>query len=66
MKLVVINIKVKKKSRNKIVEILAKLKNRNLPKFRFVNLFNLKKVKNSSTITEPNFLSSNTKVVLLN
>ena len=66
MKLVVINIKVKKKSRNKIVEILAKLKNRNLPKFRFVNLFNLKKVKNSSTMTEPNFLSSNAKVVLLN
>ena len=32
-----------RKSRNKIVEILAKLKNRNLPNFRFRNLFKFNK-----------------------
>ena len=52
-----------RKSRNKIVEILAKLKNQNLLKFRFKNLFRCKKIQNTRNIKESNFLTYNTRVV---
>ena len=52
-----------KKSRNKIVEILAKSKIQNLLKSKFVNLFKFKKVQNNSDIKKPNFLSFSAKVI---
>ena len=48
-----------KKSGNKIVEILAKLKNQNLSKFRFENLFKSKKAQSASVMQEFNFLILN-------
>ena len=55
---------MEKKSKNKIVEILAK--NQNLVKFKSENLFKSKnfiKVLNTSTIKKLNYLISNTRVV---
>ena len=52
-----------KKSGNKMIEILVKLKNRNLFKFRFINLFKFKQVQSTSIIKESNFLSSNIRIV---
>ena len=55
-----------KKSRNKTIKILAKLKNWNLPKSKFRNLLRSKifiKFQNISTSKQLNFLILNTKVV---
>ena len=52
-----------RKSRNKMVEILAKLKNQNLLKFRFKNLFRSKKIQNTRSIEESNFLTYDASVV---
>ena len=52
-----------RKRRNKIVEISAKLKTRNLPKFRFRNLFKSKKIQTNSVIWKSNFLIFNIKIV---
>ena len=55
-----------KKSRNEIVEILAKLKSWNLDQLIFRNLFKSKnsiKVRNASITEELNFYISNNRVV---
>ena len=54
-----------RRSENKMVKILAKLKNKNFLKFRSKNLFRFKKFQNASTIEELNFLSPNTRVAFI-
>ena len=51
-----------RKSENKIIEILAKSKIRNLPKFKSINLSMLKNVQVTSAIKKTNFLISGTRV----
>ena len=51
-----------KKSRNKIVEILAKSKNQNLSKFRSGNWFKSKNFQSIGTIKELNFFILNVKI----
>ena len=45
-----------RKSGNKMVKILIKLKIRNLSKFRFENLSKSKKIRITGAIRKPNFL----------
>ena len=52
-----------KKSRNKIVQILAKSKSQNLLKFRSKNLFIFKKVQSAIAIEGLDFFTSNVRVV---
>ena len=52
-----------KKSGNKMVEILAKLKSWTLPKFRLKNLSKSKQVQSTYTIEEHNFLTLDTRKV---
>ena len=52
-----------KKSGNKMVKILIRLKSLILFKFRSRNLFRFKKIQNTSAIRESHFLILNTKVV---
>ena len=52
-----------KNSKNKIIEILAKSKNRNLLKFIFRNLSKFKKVQSLITIEKLNFLTLSAKMV---
>ena len=47
--------------RNKIVEILTKVKSRNLLKFRFKNLFKSKKIQSVNTIRKLKFLIPGTE-----
>lgn len=57
--------KNRRKTRNKIVQILANLKSQNLFKSRSRNLLksrNLVKVQNASIKEEFNFLNSNTRI----
>ena len=51
-----------RKSRNKIVKILTKLKSRNFYKFKFQSLSKTKKVQQVSIIEESNFWISDTIV----
>ena len=52
-----------KKSRNKMIEIWAKSNSRNLPRFRFENIFEFKKTQYSYITKESNFLIFDAKII---
>lgn len=53
------------KSRNKIIKMSTRLKNRNLSNYRFANLFKFEKIQSTGTIVNSNSLTFNTKIVFI-
>ena len=54
-----------RKSRNKTIKLLAKLKSQNLPKFKSENLFKLNKFQSISITKKSKFLTSRVRIIFI-